>query len=357
VSYYGFRPYVPVAKRRAIAARELEKLRKKGRKILPVVLEGRSIARTFWGKAWCENLERYSDFENRLPRGRTYVRNGSVVDLQIECGQVRATVSGSELYTVRIDIDTIPKARWEAICRDCLGSVTSLVELLQGKISKNVMERVCREGDGLFPSPREIKIGCSCPDWADMCKHASAVLYGVGARLDAEPDFLFALRGVDRSELIAGAGRNLPIGRTQVAAERIVAEDDVAALFGLELEPAPGSKDADAGLKSGISSRTKRATPFNRPPAKEPIALNSNSTRTKPTPTSSKDAKTSQVSGGARGKTKFATPPIRSPKKAPKQDVAASEPVAPPLEPKSRRGAQTIAARWTKWKKQKARDS
>ena len=377
MSYYGFRPYVPVAKRRAIAARELEKLRKKGRKISPVVLEGRPIARTFWGKAWCENLERYSDFENRLPRGRTYVRNGSVVDLQIERGQVRAMVSGSELYTVRIDIDTIPKARWEAICRDCLGSVTSLVELLQGKISKNVMERVCREGDGLFPSPREIKMRCSCPDWADMCKHASAVLYGVGARFDAEPDFLFALRGVDRSELIAGAGRNLPIGQTQVAAERIIADDDVAALFGIELEPAPsqsGSKDADTGLKSGISGRTKRAAPFNRPPAKEPISLNSNSARTKPTPTRSKGAKASPVSSGgrpqptdadahraeariARGKAKSATQPIRSPRKTPKQEVAASEPIAPPLERKSRRGAQTIAAKWTKWKKQKARHS
>jgi uncharacterized Zn finger protein len=138
VSYYGFKPYVPAAKRRAIAAREVERLRKKGHKILPVVVEARTIARTFWGKAWCENLERYSDFENRLPRGRTYVRNGSIVDLQIECGQVRAIVSGSELYTVRIDIDAIPKARWGAICADCLGSVTSLVELLQGKISKNV---------------------------------------------------------------------------------------------------------------------------------------------------------------------------------------------------------------------------
>ncbi len=204
-----------------------------------------------------------------------------------------------------------------------------------------------------------------------MCKHASAVLYGVGARFDAEPDFLFTLRGVDRSELIAGAGRNLPIGQTQVAAERIVAKDDVAALFGLELEPAPGSKDV---LKSVISGRTKRATSFNRPPAKKPISLNSNSTRTKPTPTRSKDAKASSVSSGARpqptdanasrakariarGETKSATPPIRSPRKAPKQDVAASEPVAPPLEPKSRRGAQTIAAKWTKWKKQKARHS
>src|SRR5580700_11377563 len=187
MGFYGWRPYVSVAQRRRQAASEMATLKKKGHPVSPVVVEGRTIVKTFWGKAWCENLERYSDFENRLPRGRTYVRNGSVVDLQIERGQVRATVSGSELYTVRIDIDTIPKARWEAICRDCLGSVTSLVELLQGKIAKNVMERVCREGDGLFPSPREIKMRCSCPDWADMCKHASAVLYGVGARFDVEP--------------------------------------------------------------------------------------------------------------------------------------------------------------------------
>src|SRR5258708_39345076 len=153
--YYGWGPYVSVAERKLRAAREVGKLIKKGRLASPVTLEGRTIARTFWGKAWCENLERYSDFENRLPRGRTYVRNGSVVDLQIERGQVRATVSGSELYTVRIDTDTIPKAHWEAICRDCLGSVTSLVELLQGKISKNVMERVCRDGDGPFPTRRD----------------------------------------------------------------------------------------------------------------------------------------------------------------------------------------------------------
>src|SRR5438552_2576828 len=226
--WYEWRAYVRAAQRRRQAGRELGRLRKKGQAVSPVVIEGRAIARTFWGKAWCENLERYCDFENRLPRGRTYVRNGSVVDLQIERGQVRAIASGSELYTVRIDIDTIPKARWDAICRDCLGSVTSLVELLQGKISKNVMERVCREGDGLFPSPREIRMRCSCPDWADMCKHTSAVLYGVGARFDADPDFLFALRGVDRSELIAGAGRNLSIAQTQVAAERIIADDDVA---------------------------------------------------------------------------------------------------------------------------------
>jgi uncharacterized Zn finger protein len=236
---------LPVAKRRLLAARELEKLKKKGHIVSPVVIEGRTIARNFWGKSWCENLERYSDYANRLPRGRTYVRNGSVVDLQIECGQVRAMVSGSDIYSVRIEIGTVLQARWKAICKDCLGSIGSLVELLQGKLSKNVMERVCREGDGLFPSPREIKMTCSCPDWAGMCKHVAAVMYGAGARLDIAPDLLFTLRGVDRSELIVNAGADLPRTRTGVATERILAEENVAALFGIEMAPAPSAPGAE----------------------------------------------------------------------------------------------------------------
>ena len=240
MSYYrGFKPYVPVAQRREKAAREMAKLAKKGRMISPIAIEGRLIASTFWGKAWCENLESYSDYESRLPRGRTYVRNGSVVDLQIERGLVRATVSGSELYTIEIEIGVLPKTRWDAICRDCTGSIGSLVELLQGKLSKNVMERVCRAEDGLFPSPDEIELRCSCPDWADMCKHVAAALYGVGARLDAKPDLLFELRGVDRSQLISGAGKDLPLTQRPVAEERLLAEDDVAALFGIEMEAAP----------------------------------------------------------------------------------------------------------------------
>ncbi len=157
--------------------------------------------------------ERYSDFANRLPRGRTYVNNGSVIDLQIERGKVEALVSGSEIYKVKIDVTVAAPARWKAICADCAGSVGSLVELLQGKLSKNVMERVCREADGLFPAPREIKMSCSCPDWAGMCKHVAATLYGVGARLDADPDLLFTLRGVDRE-------RDGLDGRRRSAAER-----------------------------------------------------------------------------------------------------------------------------------------
>ena len=176
---------MPVAARRAKAAKEIAKLGKNGRKVSPVVVEGRKIANSFWGKAWCDNLHRYSDFANRLPRGRTYVNNGSVIDLQIERGKVEALVSGSEIYTVTIGVTVAAPARWKAICADCAGSVSSLVELLQGKLSKHVMERVCREVDGLFPAPREIKMSCSCPDWAGMCKHVAATLYGVGARLNS----------------------------------------------------------------------------------------------------------------------------------------------------------------------------
>ncbi len=239
MSFYRYAPYVPVAQRRQKAAREMKKLEKDGRKISPVVIEGRAIARNFWGKAWCENLERYSDYENRLPRGRTYVRNGSVVDLQIGRGNVRAMVSGSEIYKVGIDIATMEPKSWRAICGDCRGAIASLVELLRGKLSKNVMERVCRQGDGLFPAPKEIKMSCSCPDGARMCKHVAAVMYGAGARLDHAPDLLFTLRGVDRADMIGNAGADAPMTQLGRASERVLADDDLEALFGIEMEPAP----------------------------------------------------------------------------------------------------------------------
>jgi uncharacterized Zn finger protein len=256
VSYYGFRPYVPVAKRRAQAAREMEKLRKKGKVVSPVVIEGRKIACNFWGKAWCENLERYSDYENRLPRGRTYVRNGSVVDLQIARGQIQAIVSGSQIYTVNIVISTVPSARWKDIRGDCMGSIGSLVELLQGKLSKNVMERVCRAGAGLFPSPSEIRMKCSCPDGARMCKHVAATLYGAGTRLDEAPDLLFTLRGVDQSELIARAGDDLPMTKTGVASDRILADDNMSALFGVDMAQEPMAFGVKRAAKSGQSVKS-----------------------------------------------------------------------------------------------------
>jgi uncharacterized Zn finger protein len=259
MGYFGWRPYIPVAERRRQAAREMEKLRKKGHPVSPVVLEGRAIASTFWGKAWCENLERYSDFANRLPRGRTYVRNGSVVDLQIAPGEIRAMVSGTSIYEVKVRIVPVAKARWKAICGDCSGAIDSLVELLQGRFSKGVMERICRQNTGLFPAPAEIKLSCSCPDGAYMCKHVAAVLYGIGARLDRQPELLFRLREVDEQELIAGVRTELPLAKNAPASSKILADDDLAAMFGLEMEAETPAGDPASARVRGKAKTSRKA--------------------------------------------------------------------------------------------------
>ena len=368
MSYYGFRPYVPVAKRRMLAARELEKLKKKGHIVSPVVIEGRTIARNFWGKAWCENLERYSDYANRLPRGRSYVRNGSIVDLIIERGQVRAMVSGSDIYSVRIDIGTVSQARWKAICKDCLGSIGSLVELLQGKLSKNVMERVCRKGDGLFPSPREIKMTCSCPDWAGMCKHVAAVLYGAGARLDIAPELLFTLRAVDRSELIVNADADLPMTRTSVATERILAEDDVAALFGIEMAPEPSAPAVEETKKNARSVKAAPArgvtssgiTPAGEPPArkkrptkkkKKPMKKRSGSAPTAPSIIEPRQERIGAVAKSSSARTvpekiEPLNKTVRALAKPSKRQVSSAELSEPQTEIKSHRQNRAKAARW-----------
>jgi uncharacterized Zn finger protein len=182
-----------------------------------------------------------------------------VIDLKLERGRVQAMVSGSAIYKVKVDIAVAAPSRWRAICADCSGSVGSLVELLQGRLSKSVMERVCRASDGLFPAPAEIKMSCSCPDWADMCKHVAAVLYGVGARLDATPELLFILRGVDHADLVAGAGAGLPL--TGAASERLLANDDIAALFGLEIETSVVAEEPVDPPAAEDRSRRSRKVP------------------------------------------------------------------------------------------------
>jgi uncharacterized Zn finger protein len=237
---FGWRPYVSVAERRAKAARELSKLAKKtGRGASPVMLDGRKIATTFWGKAWCDSLEAYSDYENRLPRGRTYVRNGSVVDLQISKGNVTALVSGSELYKIEIKIKPLAPTLWKSIQAECAGKIDSLIELLQGKLSSAVMQIVTRHERGLFPTSKEIDLDCSCPDWADLCKHMAASLYGVGAKLDQNPALLFLLRGVDPADLISKASAAEAVRQTtgKAGAAPAMSDSEVADVFGIELAP------------------------------------------------------------------------------------------------------------------------
>src|SRR3989304_7898921 len=196
MSGWGWPRYVSVSERRLKAEKTVSKMVKKGQKVSPVKLDGRTIAKTFWGRAWCDHLESFSDFENRLPRGRTYVRNGSVCHLAMTKGKIEAEVSGSEIYSLCIRIKTLQGKKWHAVKHRCAGQIGSLLELLQGNVSDHVMEVVTDRNEGPFPLPGGTTFECDCPDWAVMCKHVAAVLYGVGARLDEKPELLFTLRGV-----------------------------------------------------------------------------------------------------------------------------------------------------------------
>ncbi len=259
--YSHFPPYVPVAERRRKAERAAKKMAKGGRALSPVQLTGRAIAQTFWGKSWCANLESYSDYENRLPRGRTYVRNGSVIDLRLDAGKVSALVQGSSLYKIEIGITALPKKAWESFTSRCAGKVTNLLDLLQGRLSKEILQEIATPGTGLFPAPKEIKLSCSCPDWAEMCKHVAAVLYGVGARLDEKPELFFTLRGVDVQDLITSASATATAALTgDPAADAGLTDADLSALFGVELETRSAAS-ASAPAKATVKSRApgKRA--------------------------------------------------------------------------------------------------
>ena len=245
MSDWGWKRYVPVTVRRKKAEKAAALA---GVSLSPVPPSRGAIAKTFWGKAWCTNLERYGDFANRLPRGRTYVRNGSVIDLVITPGQVSAQVMGSILYRVRLRVAPLPAPRWKSIASDCAGSIDSMVALLQGQLSGVVMQRLCRPGDGLFPAPGEIEFSCTCPDWASVCKHVAAVLYGIGARLDVQPELLFELRRVDGGDLLAQAGTGLTKVKRVPARSRLLDAALLGELFDIELEEL--SQPADAGTMS-----------------------------------------------------------------------------------------------------------
>jgi uncharacterized Zn finger protein len=332
--------YVPVAERRRKAELEMAKLAKKGHPVSPVKIEGRAITTTFWGKAWSENLESYRDYANRIERGRTYVRNGSVVDLQIAPREVKAMVSGSQLYNVSIKIDEVPKQDWASICKDCAGGIDSLVELLQGRFSKGVMERICRQGTGLFPKPSEIHFSCSCPDYAYMCKHVAAVLYGVGARLDAKPELLFRLRAVDENDLVARIGDALPLAKHAPAAGKVLQTDDVSALFGLDM--AAGEAPAAADLPPKAPRAKGKAAV--QPPAKAAVQPPAKAAVKAPAKAAVKPPAKAAVKPPAKAAVK---PPAKAAVKAPAKALteAAAKPVAPvaPKPSASRKGKLPVA--------------
>ncbi len=257
--YFGrWAPYVSAAQRKANAAQKIKEMQKKGKKLKPITVEGRIIAKTFWGKAWCDNLENYSDYENRLPRGRTYLRNGSVIDLQVTKGKVEAQVMGSSLYTITIQVEPMPKNKWQNLIKACSGKIDSLIELLQGKFSKAVMSLLIAKEAKLFPSPQEISMSCSCPDHAGMCKHIAAVLYGIGAAIDTQPEWLFSLRHVDHLQLIASSVTNEILKTPQ--SRNAIEESALSSIFDIEMETpaAPSKKSAGSSAKKSKSSSKKK---------------------------------------------------------------------------------------------------
>ena len=235
MGWYFHKPYVSAAQRKAKARREVAKLQKKGQTLSPVQVQGLKLGKTFWGQSWCKHIESFSDLSSRLPRGKTYVRNESILDLQVRQGLITAMVMGSELYSIRIKITSLTPAQWKSLKKKTAGQIGSMVELLQGRLSDSVMQSVTGHSEGLFPKSGQIDMECSCPDSAEMCKHLAAVLYGVGCRLDEEPDLLFKLRGVDHRELITEATRSAG-SATTVGNRKTIAASDLSDVFGIDID-------------------------------------------------------------------------------------------------------------------------
>ncbi len=269
--YGGFPRYVSVAEKRARARRKLEQLKKKHPGIRPVVIEGNTLVHTWWGKAWNGNLGKYADYANRIGRGRSYLRHGAVLDLQIKPGQVDALVQGSQgsPYRVTIKIKPIGAPVWKEIKTACAGQLASLQELLAGRFPKGLAELFTAKGSGLFPSPQEIDFHCSCPDYAYMCKHVAAVLYGIGTRLDEDPGLFFVLRKVKMDDLIAQAVRDKSeslLKQAKKKTARVIEDADLGEVFGIEMEPAAAPKKEETAAQT--AAQTPRKSSLRRTPKK-----------------------------------------------------------------------------------------
>ena len=330
--WWQYKPYVSVEQRRRNALKEAKRLGKAGRKLSPIELAGSTIATTFWGKAWCKHLESYSDYSNRLMRGRSYVRGGAVIDLAIEPGMIKALVNGSSLYKIEIKIAKLHTATWDHIRANVAGGIGSVIELLQGRLSDAVMGVVTDRDKGMFPSPDQITMNCSCPDYAGLCKHLAAVLYGVGNRLDSNPSLLFTLRQVDHLELVPSAESLQAMTQAGDQARATIAKDQLADVFGVEVDVTPAAvelpvsaptpptkykaasktstrrpRQPGATIKSGSSSsvHTGPSQAKTKPtPAPKPTSLAGRKARTIAKPNLKQLKKSKSGTGGAAGDTK-----------------------------------------------------
>ena len=249
---YGYPEYVSVGERRAKAEKKIQQLKKKNSDISPVIINGTKIAHSWWGISWNKNLESYADYSNRIGRGRSYVRHGSVLDLKIKAGEILSLVQGStsKPYEVKISISKIKSSVWQKILSECQGQIDSLQTIVDGKLPKTMETVLTQPRSGMFPAPDEIHLNCSCPDSAYMCKHIAATLYGVGARLDHDPSLFFTLRGVKMKDLVSqavkGEAETLLQRAKKKSSGRIISEADLSATFGIDMDlpssPSPRKK-------------------------------------------------------------------------------------------------------------------
>lgn len=275
-NYYDLYPrYVSVGEKRRNAQMAAEKLMKKGKILNPVIIEGKKVVNTFWGIAWCDNMEAYQDFENRIGRGHAYVKNGYVIDLKIGKGKINALVQGSSLYKIEILIDSLSKSNWTKIKKACTGKISSLIELISGKLSDEIIGAFCDLENGLFPKPSEIKMKCSCPDYSSLCKHLAATLYGIGARLDSNPELFFDLRDIDKNELFTGQISDSETLKKATNLENM-SVTDMAQVFDIELDtieevkpPVPKEKPTTKTTpKTKLSAKKPKPKPKKLAPQK-----------------------------------------------------------------------------------------
>lgn len=259
MGYWGFPEYVSVGEKRARAEKKIKQLKKKNPNLKPVIIEGKALAKTWWGKAWNKNLEQYADFSNRIGRGRSYVRHMAVLDLQMKQGEVSSLVQGSASrpYSVTVKIEKISGTNWDNLKKLCSGKFDSLQKLLSGKFPKALNEIFTIRNKGLFPAPKEIKFSCSCPDWAGMCKHVAATLYGIGARLDEDPGLFFKLRKVKVDDLISEAVADSAkemLKKAKRKTGRVLYDSNLSNVFGIDLD----DDEPDVSAKKTLP-RTKAA--------------------------------------------------------------------------------------------------
>lgn len=274
--YGGFPPYVSVAERKAQAAKLVAKLKKKDKHIRPVIVKSKiKIAHTFWGMAWCKNIETYRDMDYRLERGRSYVRTGAIVDLRISEKKVVAQVSGANLYQVSIDFKPLSKASWRRFVSKCSDEIASLVDLLGGKVPSKVSQLITDHKHGLFPTSNEIQFDCNCPDYANCCKHIAAALYGIGVHFDADPMLFFLLRGQDPKDLITKASKDI-----SQAGKQLESTSEMEDLFGIEIADSPREKTPEKKLATKKKkSTTKKKSKTKKETSKKALIIKKRTTK------------------------------------------------------------------------------